>query len=196
MGVILSATNSMNWLSRNLGQSVGSLAAALPETLAGPSSITFLPYLSGERTPHNNSDIRGAFLGIDVSAEPVDLTQSVMDGVAFAMRDCLEALKSTGTEPERLLAVGGGARSRFWLETLATVLKVPLALPEGSEFGAAIGAARLAACAVSGANPGEVMVPPQISDVIDPRADLFDVYEAAYQRYGKSYKALAPLAAR
>ena len=196
MGVILSATNSMNWLSRNLSQSVGSLAAALPETLTGPSAITFLPYLSGERTPHNNSDIRGAFLGIDVSAGPVDLTQSVMDGVAFAMRDCLEALKSTGTEPDRLLAVGGGVRSRFWLETLATVLKVPLALPDGSEFGAAIGAARLAACAVSGANPGDVMVPPQTSDVIDPRADLFDAYESKYQLYSQSYKALAPLAAR
>ncbi|WP_300067621.1 xylulokinase [uncultured Ruegeria sp.] len=196
MGVILSATNGMNWLSRNLGQSVGSLAAALPETLTGPSAITFLPYLSGERTPHNNSDIRGAFLGIDVSAGPVDLTQSVMDGVAFAMRDCLEALKSTGTEPDRLLAVGGGVRSRFWLETLATVLKVPLALPDGSEFGAAIGAARLAACAVSGANPGEIMVPPQTSDVIDPRVDLFDAYESKYQLYSQSYKALAPLAAR
>ncbi|WP_299885316.1 xylulokinase [uncultured Ruegeria sp.] len=196
MGVILSATNSMNWLSRNLGQSVGSLAAALPETLTGPSAITFLPYLSGERTPHNNSDIRGAFLGIDVSAGPVDLTQSVMDGVAFAMRDCLEALKSTGTEPDCLLAVGGGVRSRFWLETLATVLKVPLALPDGSEFGAAIGAARLAACAVSGANPGDVMVPPQTSVVVDPRADLFDAYESKYQLYSQSYKALAPLAAR
>ncbi|NVO54709.1 xylulokinase [Rhodobacteraceae bacterium B1Z28] len=196
MGVILSATNSMNWLSRNLGQPVGSLAQALPDTLDGPSAITFLPYLSGERTPHNDSDIRGAFLGLDVSSEPVDLTKSVMEGVAFAMRDCLEALKSTGTQASSLLAVGGGARSRYWLEALATVLKVPLALPEGSEFGAAIGAARLAACAVSGASPNDVMTPPEIAEIIEPRADLLDVYEKEYQRYRQYYAALSPLAAR
>lgn len=196
MGVILSATNSMNWLSRNLGQPVGSLAAALPEKLDGPSSITFLPYLSGERTPHNDSAIRGAFLGLDVSSAPVDLTKSVMEGVAFAMRDCLEALQSTGTEAGNLLAVGGGARSRFWLETLATVLKVPLALPEGSEFGAAIGAARLAACAVNGASPDEVMTPPDIAELIEPRDDLAEAYENEYQRYRQFYAALSPLAAR
>jgi len=194
MGVILSATNSMNWLSRNLGQSVGSLAGALPDQVSGPSSITFLPYLSGERTPHNDSDIRGAFLGIDVSAGPADLTKSVMEGVAFAMRDCLEALKSTGTDINSLLVVGGGARSRFWLETLATVLNFPLAVPEGSEFGAAIGAARLAACAADGASPDEVMTPPKIADVIDPRTELSGAYEREYQRYRQYYAALSPLA--
>ncbi|WP_171133040.1 MULTISPECIES: xylulokinase [unclassified Ruegeria] len=196
MGVILSATNSMNWLSRNLGQPVSALAGALPDQVNGPSAITFLPYLSGERTPHNDSAIRGAFLGIDVSSEPADLTQSVMEGVSFAMRDCLEALKATGTEPSRLLAVGGGARSRFWLETLATVLDVPLALPEGSEFGAAMGAARLAACAVTVATPSDVMVAPSIAEHIEPRAELLDAYENAYQRYRQYYKAVAPLAAR
>ncbi len=196
MGVILSATNSMNWLSRNLGQPVEKLVAALPRAVSGPSSVTFLPYLSGERTPHNDSQIRGAFLGVDVASEPVDLTQSVMEGVAFAMRDCLEALKRTGTRPSSLMAVGGGARSRFWLETLATVLQVPLDLPRGSEFGAAMGAARLAICAVNSAAPAEVMTPPEIEDRIDPRSDLIDMYEREYGRYRQFYKALAPLAAR
>ncbi len=196
MGVILSATNSMNWLSRNLGQPVEKLAAELPDTLFGPSSITFLPYLSGERTPYNDSLIRAAFLGVDVASEPADLTQSVMEGVAFAMRDCMEALKSTGTAPARLTAVGGGARSRFWLETLATVLQVPLAVPKGSEFGAAMGAARLAICAANSAEPREVMTPPDIKENIEPRGDLVDAYENEYGRYRQFYKALAPLAVR
>lgn len=196
MGVILSATNCMNWLSRNLGQSVGDLAGALPKSLEGPSATRFLPYLSGERTPHNDSAIRGAFLGLDVSSGPADLTQAVMEGVGFAMRDCLEALRSTGTEPSSLTAVGGGAQSPYWLETLATVLQIPLALPRGGEFGAAIGAARLAICAASGAEPADVMSPPEVGSIIEPRADLFAAYEQAYQSYRQYYAALAPLAQR
>nr|WP_321253867.1 xylulokinase [uncultured Ruegeria sp.] len=196
MGVILSATNSMNWLSRNLGKPVEELVATLPDGVTGPSSVTFLPFLSGERTPHNDSKIRGAFLGVDVASEPVDLTRAVMEGVAFAMRDCLEALKSTGTEPNSLMAVGGGARSRFWLETLATVLQVPLDVPKGSEFGAAMGAARLAICAANNAEPADVMTPPDIEETIEPRSDLIDHYESEYGRYRQYYKALAPLAAR
>ncbi|GAA6158018.1 xylulokinase [Ruegeria sp. HU-ET01832] len=196
MGVILSATNSLNWLSRNLGQSVGDLVAALPADLDGPSEITFLPYLSGERTPHNDSAIRGAFLGVDISSEAIDLTRAVMEGVAFAMRDCLEALKSTGTKPTSLLAVGGGARSHYWLKSLATVLNTPLALPQGSEFGAAIGAARLAMCSVTGAPPGTIMTSPKIDRVIEPRQDLVDAFETEYQRYRQYYSALAPFAKR
>ncbi len=196
MGVILSATNSLNWLSRNLGQSAEALAAGMPDRVEGPSSITFLPYFSGERTPHNDSAIRGAFLGIDISSEPTDLTQSVMEGVAFGMRDCLEALKRTGTEVTNLVAVGGGARSRYWLQTLATVLDVPLSLPAGSELGAAIGAARLAQCAATGVDPNDVMVPPDIAEGIEPRSDLLAAYDAEYQRYREYYLALAPLVPR
>ncbi|WP_170339568.1 xylulokinase [Ruegeria arenilitoris] len=194
MGVILSATNSLNWLSRNLGQSVEALAGALPAQPNGPSSLTFLPYLSGERTPHNDSAIRGAFLGLDIASGSADLVQAVMEGVGFAMRDCLEALRSTGTEPSQLIAVGGGARSRYWLETIATTLNVPLALPKGSAFGAATGAARLAMCAAGDATPEQVMTPPEIDAVIEPQSDLTEAYDSAYRRYRAYYKALAPLA--
>lgn len=194
MGVMLSATNSLNWLARNLGKPPAELAFALPDTVSGPSGTTFLPYLSGERTPHNDSDIRGAFLGIDIATEPVDMTQAVMEGVAFAMRDNLEALRVTGAGVDHLMAVGGGTRSRFWLETLATVLNLPLSLPGGSELGPAIGAARLAICAVTGRSPEEVMTPPSIAETIQPRTELVDAYEAAYQTYRAYYQALAPLA--
>ena len=195
MGVILSATNSLNWLSRNLGQPVSALVSKLPDKIVEPSKVKFLPYLSGERTPHNNSAIRGAFLGLDIASDPNSLTQSAMEGVAFALRDCFEALKSTGTDPESLLAVGGGARSRFWLETLATVLGIPLALPKGSEFGAAIGAARLGHCAEQGMRPEDILSPPEVVEVFQPRTELADMYEAEYQRYRQYYTALSPLAA-
>ncbi len=168
MGGILAATDCLNWLSRAAGRSVEDLAYSLPDRIRGPSALTFLPYLSGGRTPHNDASVRGAFVGIDVAMGAETLTRAVMEGVACALRDSLEALKSTGTGLDTILAVGGGTRSRFWLETLATTLGLSLALPEGGEFGAAMGAARLALCADTGAAPEEVMTPPHIAATIPP----------------------------
>ncbi|PJE31457.1 xylulokinase [Pseudooceanicola antarcticus] len=190
MGVILAATDSLNWLSRNLGQSPADLSSALPDTASGPSSLTFLPYLSGERTPHNDSRVRGAFIGLDVAMDRTDLTRAVMEGVSFALRDSLEALKGTGAKFETLFAVGGGARSRFWLTTLASTLNLPLSLPAGSELGAAMGAARLAVCAVTGASPDAVMTQPETGDVIMPDKALTAAYDDAYGRYRALYPAL------
>lgn len=189
MGVILAATDCLNWLSGRLGQTPGALAGKLPDHISGPSSVTFLPYLSGERTPHNDARIRGALIGLDISSTNEDLTQSVMEGVAFALRDNLEALRSTGTELQRLLAIGGGTQSPFWLETLATVLNLQLDLPEQGEFGAALGAARLAMVA-DGGSIDEIMVAPKVARSIQPRADLAEAYGAAYQRYRGLYPAL------
>jgi len=193
MGVILAATDSLNWLSRNLRESPADLAAALPERATGPSSLTFLPYLSGERTPHNDATIRGAFIGLDVAMDRGDLTRAVMEGVGFALRDSLEALKGTGARFETLFAVGGGARSRFWLTTLANTLNLPLSIPQGSELGAAMGAARLAICATTGAAPEEAMTQPETQAVIAPDADLTPAYDAAYDRYRALYPALSAL---
>ncbi|RZO33509.1 MAG: xylulokinase, partial [Rhodobacteraceae bacterium] len=116
MGVILAATDSLNWLARNLGDDAAALSNALGDRISGPNAMQFLPYLSGERTPHNDSKVRGAFLNIDVSASRNDLTQAVMEGVSFALRDSLEALKSTGTSLNKALAIGGGSQSPYWLE--------------------------------------------------------------------------------
>lgn len=193
MGVILAATDSLNWLARNLGEGPSDLSAALPAEATGPSSLTFLPYLSGERTPHNDSAIRGAFIGLDVSMGRADLTRAVMEGVAFALRDSLTALQSTGASFETVLAVGGGARSRFWLTTLANTLNLPLSLPSGSEMGAALGAARLAICAASDASAEQVMTPPATAEVIEPQAGLTSAYTDAYERYRALYPALSRL---
>ncbi|MCH2251107.1 MAG: xylulokinase [Cognatishimia sp.] len=188
MGVILSATDSLNWLARNLGQTPGDLARALPEQISGPNRTMFLPYLSGERTPHNNAALRGSFVGLDIASDPKALTAAVMEGVAYALRDNLEALKATGTELSPVLALGGGARSRYWLETIATLFDMPLQLPADGEFGAAMGAVRLAMAAAEEASLEEIMTQPEIAETIEPRADLTSAYEAGYQRYA----ALAP----
>lgn len=192
MGVILAATDCLNWLSRNLGQSSAALAGALPDRINGPSDLMFLPYLSGERTPHNSADLRGAFIGLDVAHRPADLTQAVVEGVAFALRDCLAALEGTGTKLESVIAMGGGSRSRFWLQTLATTLNLPMQLPAGGEFGAALGAARLGIAAQTGAELSSIMTQPSIGETIDPVNEFVDAYADRWQRYGSLYHAVKP----
>ncbi len=192
MGVILSATDALNWLARSLGQSAEALSALTGAALTPPSPVSFLPYLSGERTPHNDARIRGAFIGLDVSCGPAELTRAVMQGVAFALRDSLEALRETGAEPAALLAIGGGARSQYWLKVLATVLDLPLEIPEAGELGAALGAARLGQLAESGAAPETILTRPAIAGVIEPDPKLRAAYGAAYARYRALYPALEP----
>lgn len=190
MGVILAAADCLNWLAARVGQSPENLARALPDRPSGPSSISFLPYLSGERTPHNDSAIRGGFLGLDIRHDTADLTRAVMEGVAFALGDSLLALKSTGARIDRCLAVGGGARSPFWAATLANVLDLPIDLPKAGEMGAALGAARLAICGAVGSQPFDR---PQIAQAIDPDPKLRAQYQAAHDKYRAIYPAIKGL---
>ncbi len=193
MGVILAATDSLNWLSRQVGQTPADLAGALPDQIDTPGRVRFLPYLSGERTPHNDSAVRGAFLNLDISGGPADLTRAVMEGVAFALRDSLEALKATGARLDRLLAIGGGMQSPYWIELCATVLNLPLDVPARGEFGAAMGAARLALCAATGADPEEIMSGPEIACTVMPRAEWVGAYEDAYRAWRAAYPAIREL---
>jgi len=190
MGVILSATDALNWHSRVTGASAADLTAELGEGLKAPSSVTFLPYLSGERTPHNDAAIRGAFLGLGHESGRAVLTQAVLEGVSFALRDNLEALKSAGTTLSRVTAIGGGSRSHYWLKSIATALDLPVDLPADGDFGAAFGAARLGLIAATGANPAEVLTAPATAETIEPEAALTAAYEDAYQRYRRLYPAI------
>jgi xylulokinase len=192
MGVMLAATDSLNWLARNLGQDAATLAASLGESISAPGHIRFLPYLSGERTPHNDSAVRGAFLNLDIADGPQDLTRAVMEGVCFGLRDSLEALRATGADLQSLLAIGGGTGSRYWLELLATILNLPLDLPVDGDFGAALGAARLAQCA-AGSDPEQILIPPETAQTISPRSELSEAYEQAYQSYRATYPMIKAL---
>jgi xylulokinase len=195
MGVILSATDALNWHSHVTGKSAAELTTELGDTLKAPTSVTFLPYLSGERTPHNDATIRGAFIGLGHESGRAVLTQAVLEGVSFAIRDNLEALRSAGTDIARVTAIGGGSRSRYWLASIATALGVPVDLPADGDFGAAFGAARLGLIAATGADPVAVCTPPQTAGTIEPVASLTDAYADAYKRYRAVYPAIKPLSA-
>ncbi|KFC68722.1 Xylulose kinase [Devosia sp. LC5] len=190
MGVILSATDSLNWLARISGQKQADLSRAAEAGFKGPGEEIFLPYLSGERTPHNNAKARGSFTGLSQSTEPAQLAQAVMEGVTFAMRDCQRVLSDAGTKIDRLLAVGGGSKSALWLKLLATNLDMEIALPEDGDFGGALGAARLGLCAATGANPADIMTMPPIKTVIAPDKSLSVAYSDQYARYRALYPAI------
>ncbi|MGR4846445.1 xylulokinase [Rhizobium sp. LARHSG275] len=194
MGVILSATDALNWHSGVTGKSAADLTGEVGETLKAPTGVTFLPYLSGERTPHNDAVIRGAFIGLEHESSRVVLTQAVLEGVAFAIRDNLEALRSAGTGISRVTAIGGGSRSRYWLASIATALGVPVDLPADGDFGAAFGAARLGLIAATEADPIAVCTPPITAGTIEPVSALSGAYEDAYKRYRALYPAIKSLA--
>lgn len=187
MGVILSATDSLNWLARLTGRTAPELTGALGDGVEEPSPVTFLPYLSGERTPHNDAGARGAFAGLDHTCGAEAMTRAVLEGVGFAFRDCLGVLNAAGTDLETALAVGGGARSRLWLTLIATIIDRTLEVPEDGETGAAFGAARLGLIAATGAAPASVCTKPRIVARIDPVTRLTASYDDAYARYRALY---------
>jgi xylulokinase len=191
MGVILSATDSLNWLARLTGTTPAGLTESLGDELAAPGSVTFLPYLGGERTPHNDANVRGMFVGLAHESDRRALTQAVLEGVAFALCDSRDALRAAGTKITRLAAVGGGTRSRYWLEVLATALGVPIDVPATGDFGAAFGAARLGLIAATGADPTHVCSSPRIAETIEPNATYAAAFGAALERYRTLYPAAA-----
>ncbi len=193
MGVILAATDCLNWLSAVTQTAPAELTAELGDTLTAPGTLQFLPYLSGERTPHNDSQIRGSFIGLDASTIRADMTRAVLEGVAYALRDCFEALTSTGVDLTHVLALGGGTKSRLWVEMVATTVNLPLILPKSGDFGAALGAARLAKCAATGCDPEAAMTAPAADETIHPNADLVPAFDAAYHRYTRLYPAMKAL---
>lgn len=190
MGVILSATDSLNWLSGITGRSAGDLTAELGDELRAPTGVTFLPYLSGERTPHNDARIRGAFTGLARETGRTELAQAVLEGVSFALRDNLEALRAAGTELSRVTAIGGGSRSRYWLKSIATALGIPVDIPADGDFGAAFGAARLGLIAAESADPFAVCTAPTTSETVEPEARLASAYAEADQRFRDLYPAI------
>lgn len=194
MGVILSAASCLSWLSATLGKSEADLLAGLGAKPQRPSDVLFLPYLSGERTPHNDADIRGAFLGLSHETDQGALVQAVMEGVAFALKDCLDALRAAGTEIKAADVIGGGARSPLWLSIIANVLDLPLSQIVGAEVSGAFGAARLGRLAATGEDPLTVCKPPQRAATITPEPVLRDAYASAYLRYRKLYPSLKEIA--
>lgn len=191
MGVVLAATDALDWYARLVGEDAASLTGALGAPKA-PGKTLFLPYLGGERTPLDDSSVRGAFVGLEHATDRAAATRAVLEGVGFAIRDCRDALAATGTDCDSLLGLGGGSRSEYWLKVVATALGVPVDLPVAGEFGAAFGAARLALMAATGAG-SEIAEPPAIAARIDPDTALADAFDEGHLRYRAAQSAIRGL---
>ena len=182
MGVTLSAAASLTRWAGITGRTEPELLSEL-DAPTKPSPALFPPYLGGERTPHNAGTIRGAFAGISHATDRPLLTQAVLEGVAFSLRDCLDALAASGTRIESANVIGGGSRSRTWIAIIASALGLPLHRLADGEHGAAFGAARLARMAVTRETPEAVCTPPAREETIFPDPALADAYVAQIAKY-------------
>jgi xylulokinase len=172
MAVILSAASAVDFVSKMTGftepsELFGLLDAQRP---IGTGPI-FLPYLSGERTPHNNPSATGAFFGLTFEHTSADLGAAAVEGVSFALADGFDAIKAAGDAPTELSIIGGGARSAYWAEILATVFDLPLHIRDGASVGPAFGAARLARLGLTGESAKSVCTPPAIEQTIAPNPE-------------------------
>ncbi|MEW9921777.1 xylulokinase [Marimonas sp. MJW-29] len=188
MGVILAATDALEWLARLTGQSAAALTADLGPVQA-PMRTLFLPYLGGERTPHNDARMRGQFLHLDHATDAREAARAVLQGVSFAFADCRDALVHTGTTIGQALVLGGGSRSRHWVEMLASTLGIPLNVPQAGDFGAALGAARLGMMASTGAGP-EIATSPPLAATIDPDPRFTEAMAEGHAHYRHAYQLL------
>jgi xylulokinase len=193
MSVILSAASCLSWLARSTGTDEAELLAEAEQADRDVGPLLFLPYLSGERTPYNDPQSKGAFFGMTHDTGRAELTRAVLEGVAFAFADGRDALTAAGTALGRVSVIGGGARSRFWGRILASALDRPLAYHAGADVGPAFGAARLGRLAATGEAPAAVCTSPPVAAVVEPDPALVDRYAARHQRYRALYQALRPL---
>ncbi len=189
MGVTLSAAASLAWWAGVTGLDEAALLDELPP-IERPSEAIFLPYLAGERTPHNDGAIRGCFAGLTLETGRPAMTQAVLEGVAFSMRDCLDGLARAGSGIESADVIGGGSRSGAWIRILTSVLGLRLHRLAAGEQGAAFGAARLARLAVTGEDPALVCLPPERAETVAPDPALASAYAERIARYRALYPAL------
>jgi xylulokinase len=190
MGVMLAAAASLAWLSGVMATPAAALLAPLGETVREPSPVKFLPYLDGERTPHNNAAASGAFAGLRGATGRDQIVQAVLEGVAFAARDNLAALGTVSSAITEVDLVGGGSRSALWAQICADVLGIPVHRVEEGEVGAALGAARLGRLAATDENPAQVCTRPRRLASFTPRASAKAAYDEAYHQWRKLYPAL------
>lgn len=193
MSVHLSAASCIDWVARLTGAAgPAEVFARAEQAGAGAGPELFLPYLSGERTPHNDPHVRGAFLNLDNETDASKLAQAVLEGVAFALADGVAALRDAGTHIATLSVIGGGARSAYWGRIIASVLDTPLVYLDGGEVGPALGAAQLARSAVQGGSIADVFVTPPVSHVIEPEAALRDILASKHRQFRAAYPRISP----
>ena len=182
MGVTLSAASSLSWWSTITNLSEAQLLAELPD-ITEPGAPLFLPYLGGERTPHNDGQRRAHFANLSHTTDRPALTQAVLEGVAYSLRDCLDALSASGTIIREASVIGGGARSPTWLHLLANILAIPLHRLSDADHGVSYGATRLARLALTNEPPTAICTKPHPIATITPNPALSAAYADRLSRY-------------
>lgn len=194
MGCMLSAASCNKWwMDDIIGTKDYKTEQANIQKL-GENNVYFLPYLMGERSPHNNPDARGTFIGMTMDTTRSDMTQAVLEGVAFAIRDSFEVAKALGIPIERTKICGGGAKSPLWRTIMANVLGIPVDIME-SEEGPGLGGAMLAAVACGEYENVEAAAKAivKVIDTVEPDPELTAKYEAKYQKFAKIYPTVKDL---
>lgn len=194
MGCMLSAASCNKWWMDDIigTKDYGREQAEI--TGLGENHVYFLPYLMGERSPHNNPNARGTFIGMTMDTGRAEMTQAVLEGVAFALRDSLEVAKSLGIHIERTKICGGGAKSPLWKKIIANVLNIKVDMLE-SEEGPAMGGAMLAAVACGEYGSVEEIAGAlvKVVDTVEPEPELAAKYEERYAVFKQIYPACRPL---
>lgn len=195
MGVILSAASCINSATQWLGvHNEGDLVSMVtPENFNIDLPVTFIPYLSGERTPHNNPKATGVFHGLTHATTRADIVQAVLEGVSFAFSDCQEALESSGHLTDSITLIGGGSRSRIWGELLASVLNKRIIYVADGDQGPAYGAAKLAALSYYPKNISSILNSQKVLHIEEPNAKWQENLFSRLKTYRSLYQQLKPL---
>ncbi len=191
MSVMLSAASTLDWVAQLVGSTdlPGLVAQAEAHGLSRHSAL-FLPYLTGERTPHNNPSARGVFFGLRPDTTPAELTGAVLEGVAFAFADGLDVLTEKSDQVGEISVTGGGARLPYWGRLIAAALRRPLTYRAGGEVGAALGAARLARLAEGGTQEEDVCTAPPVERVVHPDTALSALLASRRRTFQRLYRDL------
>jgi len=193
MAALLNGASCLAWAAKLVGSDgVERLLTRVEAGYRGAGSLVFLPYLTGERTPHNDPYARGVFFGLNADTSTEALIQSVLEGVALSLSEAQDSLAAAGTTVEHVAAIGGGSQSRLWMRILASALGRPVTLFREGAKGPAFGAARLARLALTGESVREVCSVPASSEVIEPEPALVDAYRRLGERFRRLYRTLKP----
>lgn len=195
MSVMLSAASCLDWAAKLTGlSSVPALITAAQQADEQAEPVWFLPYLSGERTPHNNPQAKGVFFGLTHQHGPAELAKAVLEGVGFALADGMDVVHACGVKPASITLIGGGARSEYWRQMLSDISGLQLDYRTGGDVGPALGAARLAQIAMNSDKPLSDLLPQlALEQAHYPDADRHALYLQRRETFRRLYQQLLPL---
>jgi len=190
MAAMLNGAGALAFASRLLGGAPEALEREAAQDYRGPGGLVFLPYLSGERTPLDDSYARGVIFGMSETTTRADVARAVMEGVALTLAEARDCLAAAGASIARVGLIGGGAKSALWTRMIAAATGFTVVRMTGGETGPAYGAARLARLAATGEAPEAVCKPAEVADVTEPDAGLAEAFAKARERFKALYGAV------